>query len=124
MTLLMIARSAGPISIIMSLILSFAGTGDQHGRLRLLVWLLGGVALLWVIANSKFVDRLLSHVIKWALRKWTKIDTRDYVSLLHLSGEYTVRELRVQDGDWLSGKNLRECQLNLEGITVLGIYRH
>ena len=62
--------------------------------------------------------------MKWALRKWTNLDVRDYVELLNLSGEYTVRELQVKEGDWLAGKTLRDCQLTREGTTVLGIYRH
>ncbi len=29
----------------------------------------------------------------------------------------------MEEGDWLAGKQLQECHLNDEGITVLGIYR-
>jgi len=69
------------------------------------------------------VDRSLSRVIEWALRRWTDLDTRDYQSLLKLSGDFTVKELSVREGDWLADKLLKSCRLSEEGVIVLGIYR-
>ena len=43
--LLMIVRSAGLITIVISLILSFVASPEEGGRLTRLFWLLGGVAL-------------------------------------------------------------------------------
>lgn len=119
---LMLLRSAGIISILLSLILSFAGTEDIT-RLYRLLWLVGGVTLLWLLSLSKLADRILNRVIEWALRKWTKLDVRDYIALLHLSGGYVVRELKVTEDGWLADKNLSECRLYDEGVTVVGIYR-
>ena len=48
---------------------------------------------------------------------------RDYVGLLHLSGEYAVLELQVQEGDWLADKHLAELKLPDEGVLVLGVQR-
>lgn len=121
--LLMIARSAGLISIVISLILSFAGGDSGLQRVYRLGWLVAGVILLWALARSRYVDRYLRRLIEWALRRWTDLDVRDYASLLKLSGEYTVKELQIREGDWLDGKSLRECRLSDEGVTVLGIYR-
>jgi hypothetical protein len=121
--LLMVVRSAGLITILTSLILSFAGAGGDIERLSRLLWLLAGVVVLWLIANSNAVDRALGHFIRRGLARWTDLEVRDYVSLLNLSGPYTVRELKVRAGDWLSGKALRQCQLTEEGVTILGIYR-
>jgi hypothetical protein len=121
--LLMITRSAGLISIIISLILSFATAGEESGRMVRLLWMVGGIICLWLVANIKFVDRAMSGVMEWALKRWTDLDTRDYTGLLNLHGEYSVRELRIQEDDWLVGKKLKDCKLNKEGITVLGIYR-
>ncbi|MFO7821854.1 MAG: hypothetical protein R6V56_07380 [Lentisphaeria bacterium] len=55
--LLMIVRSAGVITIIISLILSFVAPQARDGRLLRLIWLLVGVAVLWGLAGSKVVDR-------------------------------------------------------------------
>ncbi|MBD3298825.1 MAG: potassium transporter TrkA [candidate division Zixibacteria bacterium] len=121
--LLMVARSAGFLSIIISLILSFAGGEGEMTRVYRLIWLVAGVVVLWILAKSKFVERGLRHIIAWALHRWTDLDVRDYVGLLKLSGDYSVKELHIEEGDWLAGKPLSECRLNEEGVTILGIYR-
>ncbi len=122
--LLMVARSAGLVTIIISLILSFVGPGDETDRVTRLLLLLLGVAVLWALAKSKYVDQYLGIMIKYALNRWTELDTRDYMNLLKLSGEYKVTELQVKQGDWLEGKTLKECRLTDEGISILGIYRY
>ncbi len=121
--LLMLFRSAGVVTIIISIILSFGGGTAEGGRLVRLLWLAGGVAVLGLISRSRLIDRILARPINWALKRFTDLDTRDYVGLLHLSGEYTIMELSVREGDWLEGKKLGDCRLSSEGIIVLGIYR-
>lgn len=121
--LLMITRSAGVVSIIISLILSFGGEGDETQKLYRLLWLIAGLFVLWSLASSRHIDRYLSRLIEWALRRWTDLDTRDYQSLLKLSGEYMVKELSVSAHDWLADKRLKDCRLTEEGVMVLGIYR-
>lgn len=120
---LMIVRSAGLISILLSLILSFVGSGNESDKLGRLLWLVVGVAVLWAMARSQWLERGMGRVIRWALARWTSLDVWDYSSLLRLSGGYTVSELQVQEGDWVDGKQLRDCSLLDEGIIVLGITR-
>jgi len=121
---LMVARSAGLVTIIISLVLSFVGTEGRAARLVHLAWLVGGVICLWGIASSRFVDRHLNRAIEWALRRWTDLDPRDYYSLLNLSEGYNVRKLSIKQNDWLAEKKLKDCRLTAEGVTVLGIYRN
>lgn len=121
--LLMILRSAGLVTIVLSLILSFVGSGGDVAKVARLGWLVGGVMVLWLLANSKMLDRYMGRIIKWALGHWTDLDVRDYAGLLRLSGGYTVMEVQIQEGDWVAGKNLQRCCLSEEGITVLGITR-
>jgi len=121
--LLMTARSAGLVSIIISLILSFGTGGGQKAQLLRLLWLTGGILILLLLSRSHYVDRYLTRVIERALDRWSDLDTRDYAGLLKLSGEYTVKELRVKEDDWLAGKKLKDCRLAQEGVTVLGVYR-
>jgi len=121
---LMIAKSAGMVSIIISLILSFASSGEHElSRLSRLGWLLAGVLLLWILARSKFLEYWMRSIIKRALGRWTGLEVRDYTELLNLSGEYTVRELKVKEQDWLADKKLEECRLHDEGVLILGINR-
>lgn len=123
-TWLMIARSAGLISIVISLILSFGSSGEDDAvRLIRLGWLIAGVGVLWVLASSKVLERWMRRVIKQALNRWTDLDVRDYNELLKLSGDYTVREVRVDRDDWLADRTLADCRLREEGVLALGIYR-
>lgn len=121
---LMIIRSAGLVTIMLSLILSFLGSASEASKLQRLAWLVGGVFVLWLIASSKKVERVMSRAIEWAFLRWTNLDVRDYDGLLRLSDGYNVMEINVKEGDWVAGKNLRSCYLPEEGITVLGITRN
>ncbi|MCD5408743.1 TrkA C-terminal domain-containing protein [Candidatus Bipolaricaulota bacterium] len=120
--LLMLLGNAGVVSALASLVLSFINLEEGQLLPRLLA-LLGGVAFLWVVASSRWVDRWLSRLIRWALARWTSLDVRDYAALLNLSGGYKVAELQVKPGDWLAGKRLSELRLWDEGVLVLGIQR-
>ena len=120
---LMILRSAGLVSIVISLILSFAGAASGIEGLRRIGYLAAGVVLLWLAASSKVIDRYLSRFISRALSRWTDLDVRDYASLLQLSGNYTVTEMRVDESDWLEDRTLAECELDDEGVRVLGLHR-
>lgn len=82
-----------------------------------------GLATLWFLARSSLVDRWLSRAIGLALDRWTHLDVKDYAQLLHLSGNYSVRKLKIESEDWLEGRTLAKLGLHAEGIHVLGIER-
>jgi NhaP-type Na+/H+ and K+/H+ antiporter len=90
--------------------------------LRLLL-LIVGVGALLLAAHLPIVNIGLERVMEWALRRWTRLNVRDYIRLLNLAGEYTVTEMHVEQGDWVEGKQLQQCDLGNEGVTVLGIRR-
>lgn len=122
--LLMVIRSAGLVSVILSLILSFLGSASEADKLLRLGLLAAGVGILWAIARSQRIEHVMSLAIQWALARWTHLDVRDYSSLLRLSGNYSISEQRIEEGDWLADKRLRECALLDEGVIVLGISRN
>jgi len=121
--ILMILRSAGLVTIIISLILSFLGPGNETAKLTRLLWILIGVIVLWIAASSRTINKYMARAIEKFLKRWTNLELRDYASLLRLAGGYNVKQIQVRDGDWVAGKNLRACYLPEEGITVLGINR-
>ncbi len=121
--LMMLLRSAGLVSVLISLILSFAGTSTQMEILVRLSVLVGGLLALWAVINIRAVNGFLVRRIETLLQRWYDIDTRDYGSLLRLSGEYRVLELKIREDDWIEGKTLSDIQLDEEGVLVLGIYR-
>ena len=121
--LLMLFGNAGIITVMASIVLTFINielTGTGKWRLGFLGL---GLIILWAFAASKRIDRHLSKLINWALRKYTTLDVRDYASLLHMAGEYRVSELYVDPDDWLADNTLEELRLQDEGIQVLGINR-
>ena len=120
---LMFLGNAGIITVISSLVLTFVSTTSVKSGLSRLVFLFLGLAVLWLFATNRAFNRLLTRLVRKALRRWTDIDLRDYASLLHLRGEYLVREITVDDDSWLANKKLRQLRLRDEGIAVLGVRR-
>ena len=122
--LLMLFGNAGIAAVLTSLILTFVGTDDTGTTLTIKLGLLiTGVIVLWGIASSHWVDRQLSKMIERALTRYTRLEVKDYASLLHLAGEYKVSELHVDPGSWLANRTLAELKLRDEGLLVLGIER-
>jgi len=121
--LLMLFGNAGIAAVLTSLIVTFVGQESDLSLIVKLVLLISGVIALWVIASSRWVDRQLSKVIEYALSRYTRLEVRDYTSLLHLAGEYKVSELHVDAGDWLANRALQELKLPDEGLLVLGVER-
>lgn len=121
--LLMLLGNAGIVAAVGSLLLTFIETGaPPNWGLRIAV-LGGGIAVLWFLATSPFVDRLISRATTAALGRWTSLDVADYADLLHIGGTYKVIELMVEETDWLAGQTLDELNLRQEGILTLGIER-
>jgi hypothetical protein len=123
--LLMLLGNAGIVTAATSLILAFVGTESESG-LTSAVWfrltiLAVGLAGLWTITHSHWVDDHLSRLITWTFRRWTDLEVRDYAGLLRLSGDYAVVELEVRGDDWLCGRQLAALNLTDEGVLVLGI---
>ncbi len=121
--LLMLLGNVGIVTTISSLLLTFTNTISSSEWIVRLLLLGAGLGVLWFLATSQWIDRYLSRLISRALRRWTRLDVRDYLSLLHLSGEYTVTQLEVRDQDWLANQKLDRLNLRQEGVTVLGIHR-
>ncbi len=119
---LMLLGAAGVVTSLTSLLLSFTDATGQQTANRLIV-LVGGLVGLWLLANSRLVDRLLTRITEWALRRFTSLNVRDYDKLLHISDDFTVAEIEPDDDSWLIGRTLAELRLREEGVMVLGLYR-
>lgn len=121
--LLMLFGNAGVAAVLTSLILTFVGEETGTMLTIKLVLVISGVVVLWIIASSHWVDRQLSKVIEFALSRYTRLEVKDYASLLHLAGEYKVSELNVDPESWLADQTLGNLKLRDEGLLVLGIER-
>lgn len=119
---LVLLGSAGIVTTVTSLLLSFSGADGGQAANRIVVILLGLLALR-LLAGSALVDRAVTRATQWALRRYTTLAVRDYEKLLHITDDYTVAEIDVADGHWLAERRLDELSLRQEGIIVLGVYR-
>lgn len=120
--LLMLVGSAGVVTTIATLMLSFVGTDRGEALLRLGVLILGLLGVLFA-ARSRWVDRALRRVIKRLLRRWTVLDTHDFAELLHVAGGFSVLQVGVRPDSWLAGHSFGDLDLRAEGIATLGLER-
>jgi hypothetical protein len=121
--MLMSLSGAGVVTTLASLLASFADLSSyRQGALRLAV-LSAGLLVLWRISESRRVERHLASIIEWGLARWTDLDARDYVRLLHIDDEYSIAEIGVDENDWLADRAIGELGLAGEGIVALGV-RH
>lgn len=121
--MLMLVGSAGIVSAIASLSVSFVGEINKGEVALRLGILLGGVVGLLLLAKNERVDIWLQRVIGRLLRRHSDLEIRDYAALLHVHGEYSVSELEIQEADWIAGRTLAELALSDEGVLVLGVQR-
>lgn len=121
--LLMVLQSAGLVTIVSTFVLSFVDTGDAKELLRRVGVLLAGLGVLWLLARSQWVERGLSRVIDWSLRRFTTLDVTDFFTLLSLQEDYAISSLRVSENTWLADRTLAELDLPDEGVLILGIRR-
>ncbi|MGB7343338.1 MAG: TrkA C-terminal domain-containing protein [Pirellulaceae bacterium] len=121
---LMLLGHLGVATVAGTVVVSVMATsqGGQNWS-QAIALLFGGLFMLFLISQSKWVEDRMNTVIQWALKRWTKLDTRDYVSLLQLTTDFAVTELSVSPNDWLAKKTLIELRLPAEGVLVLGIRR-
>lgn len=120
---LMLLGNAGLVTILASLLLSFAGADNATQAWQRVGLLFGGLLALLFLARSRVVDRFMSRLITSALERFTSLDVHDYAQLLQLTGGFGVIELRVEPESWVLGRKLEEMDLRREGIAVLGIER-
>ena len=120
----MLTGNIGIAVVIASMMAAFVQQDPSGGNgwIRALM-LSAALMALWVIGTQSWVDQTIEHVIAWSLTKWTSIDVRDYVSLLHLADGYVVYEIKVKPDDWIADKLLSDSRLTAEGVLILGIHR-
>lgn len=120
---LMILGNAGIASVVATLLLGFSDSNPGQAARRGLV-LVAGMGVIWLLAASPTVDRLLRRILLKLLAGGRELDLRDYAGLLQVGRDYTVGELQVREADWLADRSLAQLALRDEGVIVLGIERH
>ena len=119
--LLMIMGNVGVATIVATAIVSYYNTARSDFWWVNLLVLLIGIFILYKGATNTRIEKWLNGVIRWGLKRWTNLEVRDTVTILQLEAGFMVGELKVEQGDWLEGKSLREAALASEGVLILGI---
>ncbi|MBN1646996.1 MAG: TrkA C-terminal domain-containing protein [Spirochaetales bacterium] len=120
---LMLTGNIGIVSFISSLLLTFMTGRTENDLLLRFGILLGGALFIFLLSRTKPFNWVMSKVIESILRKRTHLYTKDYDSLLFLSGEYEIIKIKVNPGTWLSENTLSALKLSDEGVLVIGIRR-
>ena len=119
---LMLIGNLGLATAIAGLLGGFLRADAGASFMRAVILVIG-LAALYFTSKSPSVDRRLARLIRKFLLRHTDLDIRDYERLLHLSGEYSVKEVAVMPDTWLTNHTLGELRLRDEGVIVLGITR-
>ncbi len=119
--ILMLLGNVGIATVVATSALSLISTSQSEEWWWYGLAFCGGMLLLVAGAWSRWVETHLNSIIAWGLKKWTRLDVVDYISVLQLQNGYAVTEMTIASGDWLDGKSLIEAALAREGILVLGI---
>jgi K+/H+ antiporter YhaU regulatory subunit KhtT len=120
---LMLVGNAGFVTIVASLALTFASSGNTGDVLERLGVIIGGLIAILFVARTRRFERIVTRGIARLLGRWTDLEVRDMIHVMQLTKDYAVTELRVAPGDWLAGKSLIDLQLPDEGVIVLAIQR-
>ncbi|HYH50330.1 MAG TPA: TrkA C-terminal domain-containing protein [Acidimicrobiia bacterium] len=118
---LMLIGSAGLVTAVAGLLSGFMAAAREEQQFARGAMLVAGLLLVYLVSRSERVDRHLSHLITKILRRYTDLEVRDYARLLHLAGEYSVKEIAVAPGDWMAGRSLGDLRMKDEGVLVLGV---
>ena len=62
-----------------------------------LVWVLGALAVLWLVALNPLSDRLMCASLSWVLRHFTSLGERSSTELLHIAVGFRIVEHIVAD---------------------------
>ncbi len=118
---LMLVGSIGMPTVIATVVVSVITTVKaEHWWHSASLLLVGGAALVF-FGRSRRVTKWMNFWMSKGLKRWTRLEVKDYIALLQLRNGYAVTELLVEAHDWLDGKSLLEAALPREGVLVLGI---
>lgn len=120
---LMMLGNLGFVTVASTSIITVMGVGSSQSPMLLFGAMLLGLALLWILACSSWVDRMLCRSIAVAIARFTSLGHGNLANLLQLDADHGVSELFVHDGIELCDGPLAGARLREKGIIVLGLKR-
>jgi hypothetical protein len=120
--ILILLGSAGVTTSMATLVLAFVGqTGKDVVRRGEL--LLVGLLIIFLVARSKHIYRIMKALIMKALKRWTTLRVYDYEQLFGLGEGYAIAKITVKKNNPFSDKPIKDLKSHLEDILILAIYR-
>lgn len=119
---LMTFGNASVITGVASFLITFIGVQTTQ-TLERSAGLVTGIGALLLMFHTRMANRLIERLTRWALNRYTALDTRDYAALLRFENEFAITELQVRSGEWLADRPLADLHLTREGVVILGIHR-
>ena len=124
-SLLMMAGNVGLVTVLATLMASVLDMRQSSGGALLVsLGVMGaGLAGIWALSSSRWLDDALFKAVTWALENYTELESHDYVDMLHIGEGYRVSKVKFDKGDWPVGRRLDEWRAMDGGVHVLGINR-
>lgn len=121
--LLMVLGNAGLVSVIATLIGTFASPERSATRLLYLFLLALGIYIIYWVASNQGLTQRLERWFEHRLTRSQLFNPRKLEEVLHLTQEFSVAEIRIPEDSPLIGHSLAETRLSEQDILVLAIER-
>lgn len=90
---LMIIGNLGLVEVLSTLVVSFVAINGSTGEImNQVIWLAGGLFMLWLLMCNKQIDQFMCAIIGEVLRRTTPLGQRDYHKLLQIADGHSVSE--------------------------------
>jgi len=106
-----------------SVIVAFVKADGLRAELGVLLWIVGGLAIVGLIAVSPPARKMIDWLIRLSLRRSGVLHAADFGLMLRMHAGFTVCEVAITPGSYLAGRTLAEAKLGSQGVVVLGISR-
>ena len=118
---LILAGNVGITSALATIVVTFVQTKGTSDTLNTVGLLVAGALGFYLITRFKFLDRMLTTLIRKSLQRSFQVVALDYELLLHMKSGFCVSEIEILPGSPLASRTLRESRPSDRGIVVLGI---
>lgn len=120
---LILAGNLGLTAGLGSVIVAFVKADGLRAELGVLLWIVGGLMVIALLALTPPMRAALDWMIRKSLKQSGVLHAADYSLLLRLHAGYSVSEATIAAGSHLVGKTLAQSRLGSQGVVVLGITR-
>ena len=120
---LIFAGNVGLTSALATLVVTLMQSGQaEHGWVTVL-WLVGGLAVVFAVFQLSWIQRLLDFFIQFTLERAGLVRAMDYELLLRIRHGYVVSEIEIEKGSYLEGRTLSDSRPRDRGLVILSIRR-